>query len=147
MYFLMAEEEEDQSQQQEEESTVPARKKWQEVEVTDPDGTVRIEERMYNKHGAYITKIKKGNAIQKLPRKRQIPELDILLAEILGLENKDGNTVAKRILAALAKKAVNGDIRAAELLLDRGYGKAQQNINVNKTEKQFIIIGSKKIEF
>jgi hypothetical protein len=53
--------------------------------------------------------------------------LDKLLAEVLG-EEKDGIEAAKAILMALRAKATKGDVRAAEVLLDRAYGKAKQNI-------------------
>lgn len=79
-------------------------------------------------------------------RIKKIPELEILLADILS-EEKNGVSAAKLILAALRKKAINGDTRAAELLMDRAWGKAKQEINVNKTERQFIVIGTQKIEF
>lgn len=76
-----------------------------------------------------------------------LPDLPTLLAEIMG-EKKNGITAAKLILAALRKRAVAGDVRAAELLLDRSYGKTPDNINLNKTEKQIILIaGGQKLEF
>ena len=60
-------------------------------------------------------------------RPKTVPALDVLLAEILG-EEQNGIDAAKAILMALRAKAVKGDIRAAEVLLDRAYGKAQQYI-------------------
>lgn len=60
-------------------------------------------------------------------RPKKLPELDKLLADVLG-EDKDGIEAAKAILMALRAKATKGDVRAAEVLLDRAYGKAQQNI-------------------
>lgn len=62
-------------------------------------------------------------------RKPKLPEIDALLAEILG-EEKDGITAAQAILAALRSKATKGDIRAAEVLMDRAYGKAKQQMDV-----------------
>jgi hypothetical protein len=56
--------------------------------------------------------------------------LDKLLADVLG-EEKDGVTAAEAILKALRAKAAKGDIRAAEVLLDRGYGKAKQQVDMN----------------
>ena len=60
----------------------------------------------------------------------KIPTLEILLAEVLGEERK-GVVAAKAILSALRNKALKGDTRAAELLLDRAYGKAKQTIDQN----------------
>ncbi len=58
---------------------------------------------------------------------KKLPSLDILIADVLGT---DGSNVsdAERILRALVSKALKGDVRAAELLLDRGYGKILQKI-------------------
>lgn len=60
-------------------------------------------------------------------RPKKIPDLHILLANVLG-DEKDGKTAAEAILMALRAKATKGDVRAAELLLDRAYGKAKQEI-------------------
>jgi hypothetical protein len=70
---------------------------------------------------------KKGQSGNLKGRPQKLPELDKLLAEILG-EDKEGISAAKAILMALRAKAAKGDIRAAELLLDRAYGKAKQHI-------------------
>lgn len=69
----------------------------------------------------------KGESGNPNGRPKKIPELDKLLADILG-EEKDGITAAQAILMALRKKATSGDIRAAEVLLDRTYGKPKQTI-------------------
>ena len=71
-----------------------------------------------------FVKGKSGNPKGKAPK---IPGLDKLLAEVLG-EETDGIEAAKAILMALRLKATKGDVRAAEVLLDRAYGKAKQNI-------------------
>ena len=68
---------------------------------------------------------KKGESGNPKGRVPKIPELDKLLAEVLG-EEKDGIEAAKAILMALRLKATKGDVRAAEVLLDRAYGKAKQ---------------------
>lgn len=68
--------------------------------------------------------------INKEGRPKKLPELDKLLADVLG-EEKDGTTAAEAILKALRAKATKGDIRAAEVLLERAYGKAKQNIDIN----------------
>jgi hypothetical protein len=70
---------------------------------------------------------KKGQSGNPNGRPKKLPELDKLLADVLG-EEKDGVTAAEAILKALRAKAAKGDIRAAEVLLDRGYGKAKQSV-------------------
>lgn len=77
---------------------------------------------------------------------KKLPELTELIAKVLG-EEKDGRTAAEAILQALRAKAARGDVRAAEVLMDRAYGKAKQEIKVDTTEKQFIVIGGQRIEF
>ena len=66
---------------------------------------------------------------------KKLPEIDKLLADVLG-EEKDGIEAAKAILMALRAKATKGDVRAAEVLLDRAYGKAKQEINQNVTNNE-----------
>ena len=78
-----------------------------------------------NEHKGYF---KKGQSGNPNGRPRKLPELDKLLADVLG-EDKDGIEAAKAILMALRAKATKGDVRAAEVLLDRAYGKAKQTIN------------------
>ena len=74
-------------------------------------------------------KWKKGQSGNPAGRPKKLPELRELLANVLG-DSKDGKTAAEAILMALRTKAVRGDVRAAELLLDRAYGKPKQDIDV-----------------
>lgn len=69
----------------------------------------------------------------------KLPQLDVLLAEVLG-EEKEGISAAKVILMALRKKATMGDVRAAEVLLDRAFGKAKQNIGLDSDSPIQIIV-------
>ncbi len=71
---------------------------------------------------------KKGESGNPNGRPRKLPELDKLLADVLG-EEKDGISAAELILKALRLKAAKGDVRAIEVMLDRAYGKAPQTIN------------------
>ena len=73
------------------------------------------------------TQFQKGVSGNLKGRTKIIPQLDVLLADVLG-EEKDGIEAAKAILMALRAKAVKGDVRAAEVLLDRAYGKASQSL-------------------
>ena len=82
--------------------------------------------------GKKFTKGKSGNPSG---RPKEIPELKAILANVLG-DEKDGKTAMEAILMGLRSKAVKGDVRAAELLLDRAYGKARFDIDMelNVTE-------------
>ena len=68
---------------------------------------------------------RKGQSGNPKGRPKKIPELDKLLADVLG-EEKNGIIAAEAILKGLLSKATKGDVRAAEVLLDRAYGKAKQ---------------------
>jgi hypothetical protein len=76
------------------------------------------------------TQFSKDNQPEKNGRKPKLPQLDILLADVLG-EDKDGIEAAKAILMALRAKATKGDVRAAEVLLERAYGKSKQIVDLN----------------
>jgi hypothetical protein len=58
----------------------------------------------------------------------KLPEIDQILAKVLG-NDELGATEAEQILQALKDRAKKGDVRAAEVLLDRAYGKAKQAID------------------
>jgi hypothetical protein len=69
-------------------------------------------------------KFVKGQSGNPKRKPHKIPELRELLANVLG-DEKDGKSAAEAILMALRNKAIKGDVRAAELLLDRAYGKVK----------------------
>jgi hypothetical protein len=64
----------------------------------------------------------------------------VLLANVLGKEGKDGLTAAEEILMALHARAKKGDTRAAEVLLDRAYGKPKQTTDTNITSTEPLVI-------
>lgn len=72
----------------------------------------------------------KGQSGNPKGRTPKLPEIDALMAEILG-DDKDGITAAKAILMKLRQKATGGDLKAAEMLLDRGYGRPKQSADLN----------------
>jgi len=76
--------------------------------------------------------------INKAGRPKKLPELDVLMAEVLGAE-KNNKSAMLLILSALCRKAQRGDVRAAELLMDRGYGKltTKQDTNLNMNFKEW----------
>jgi len=77
---------------------------------------------------------KPGETHNPKGRPKKLPKLDDLMADILG-EEKDGITAARAILMAIRAKASKGDIRAAEVLFDRGYGKAKQHTDITTNGK------------
>jgi hypothetical protein len=58
----------------------------------------------------------------------KLPDLKEAIAKVLA-EEKDGLTALDAILKALRAKAAKGDVRAAQELLDRGFGRAKQSID------------------
>lgn len=73
-------------------------------------------------------KFKKGVSGNPNGRPKRLPKLDDLLSDILGGE-QDEDSEAHAILTRLVKDAKSGNTKAAEILLDRAYGKAQQSID------------------
>ena len=67
-------------------------------------------------------------------RPKKLPKLDELLAEVLG-DTEEGKTQAQKILEAMRKKATLGDVKAAQLLLDRGYGKVKEQVDITTNDQ------------
>jgi hypothetical protein len=84
---------------------------------------------MPNPENIAAHKFKKGQTGNPNGRPRKLPIIDDLLAEVLG-DEQNGETIAKAILTKLSKKAIAGDVRAAEIILDRAYGKSKQAIDL-----------------
>jgi hypothetical protein len=72
---------------------------------------------------------KKGQSGNPKGRPKKLPDLKEVLINVLA-ETKEGKMAIEAILMAMRQKALKGDVRAAELLLDRGYGKAKQEHDV-----------------
>lgn len=80
-------------------------------------------------------KKKKGNLIPFKPgkdkrrnlkgRPKKLPEIDKLLIDVLGEKNEDGITKVEQILLKVAAKALSGNLMAADMLLNRAYGKTK----------------------
>jgi hypothetical protein len=68
----------------------------------------------------------------------KLPDLEEAMRAVLG-EEKEGKTALVAILAALRAKAAKGDIRAAELLLNRGYGLPKQKVQLSSDPEQPVI--------
>jgi|APGre2960657404_1045060.scaffolds.fasta_scaffold70636_2 hypothetical protein len=76
---------------------------------------------------ANLKPFKKGQSGNPNGRPK-LPDIRDALAKILA-DEKDGYTALEATLMALRAKAVRGDIRAAEALLDRAFGKPKQAID------------------
>ena len=62
-----------------------------------------------------------------------LPDLKEAMAKLLS-GDKDGKTALESVLDALYNKALKGDVRAAQELMDRGFGKSQQNITTKEEQ-------------
>jgi hypothetical protein len=68
---------------------------------------------------------KKGESGNPSGRPPKLPEIDEMLARVLQTKTHNGLSRAENILRLMAIKAET-DVRAAELILDRAYGKIKQ---------------------
>jgi len=82
------------------------------------------------RHKENLKNFPKGKSGNPNGRPPKLPQLDELMAEVLG-EEKDGKSAAQAILSALRAKAAKGDVRAAELLLNRAYGKVKESLEID----------------
>ena len=78
---------------------------------------------------------KKGQSGNPKGRPKKLPEITALLDKVLG-ETVGGISEAEKIMRRLIIRAKAGDVRAAEVLLDRAYGKPKQSIDM-KTKVAF----------
>lgn len=78
---------------------------------------------------------KKGDKrINRQGRPLKIRSLDELLRDVLD-EDMNGRQAMELVLIALRKKAMAGDTRAAELLMDRRYGKLKTTSEIDVTSQ------------
>jgi hypothetical protein len=68
--------------------------------------------------------------INKKGAPKKLPDIRVLVANILG-EEKDGKTAAEAILMKLRQMAAQGNLKAAEMLLNRGYGLPKQTVELS----------------
>jgi hypothetical protein len=66
---------------------------------------------------------------RNLDGRPKLPDISQAIAGVLG-EEKDGKTALDAVLMALRSKAVKGDVRAAELLMDRAFGKSRNHTDI-----------------
>ena len=86
-----------------------------------------------------LKSFKKGQTGNPNGRPKKLPAIDELLDKVLGTDGS-GKSEAEAILNALKAKAKRGDVRAAELLLDRAYGKAKQAIQMSGDKENPLFI-------
>lgn len=60
----------------------------------------------------------------------KLPSMKTIMESVLG-DIKDGKSAAEAIMMAMRNKAIKGDVRAAEFIIDRAYGKAKENIELS----------------
>ena len=92
-----------------------------------------------------LTPFPKGVSGNPNGRPRKLPKIDDLLSDILGAED-DKDSEAYAILHSLMKQAKGGNVKAAEILLDRAYGKAKQSIDHTSKGEAFNIKDLLKFE-
>jgi hypothetical protein len=79
----------------------------------------------------------KGKSGNPGGRSRRTLVTDSIVRELnAAAEDGDGNK-ARQLAKALVKKAIDGDTRAADIVLERVEGKAEQTINVRRTIREF----------
>ena len=87
------------------------------------------------------------------PGRPKLPDLKEIMAKVLGGQTEEGRTEAEAIIEAMKRKAKSGDVKATQLLLDRGFGKVKESLDIttdgekiNKPSIQIEIITTKKDE-
>lgn len=83
---------------------------------------------MEGRNGGKLKPFKKGKSGNPKGRPK-MPNIKDAIAVILA-DEKEGKTALDAILMALRAKAVKGDVRAAQELLDRAYGKSKQIVDM-----------------
>lgn len=93
---------------------------------------------------------KKGQSGNPAGRPPKLPGIDDILAKVMGETDTEGLTRTEKILRKMAIKAET-DCRAAELILERGYGKVKNitdlSLNIEQlTDSELDLIISKLLK-
>jgi hypothetical protein len=64
------------------------------------------------------------------PGRPKLPDLKEIMAKVLGAETAEGRTEAEAIIEALKRQAKAGNVKASQLLLDRGFGKVKESLDI-----------------
>lgn len=70
--------------------------------------------------------------INRKGRPRKLPELEELIVELLG--ERGSESQMREILKTLIELAVGGNIRAAEMILTRAYGKPKETVEITSND-------------
>lgn len=73
-------------------------------------------------------KLKTGNTVNVTGRPPILPDIRKAMAIILGKEVTPDKTQLDLLMGRLMELAMDGDTKAAQILLDRGYGKALEKV-------------------
>ena len=84
---------------------------------------------MGGRNGGTLKRVKKGEVLNPKGRPKKLPALDALIAEVLS-DEQNGMSAAEAILKVMRQKAIKGDLKAAEMLLNRAYGKPKEHMDV-----------------
>lgn len=97
----------------------------------------------FQKGHKYGNRFSMDNQPKENGRPKKLPNLEKILASVLGKEDDNGVTEAQKIIEKLTDQAQKGNVRASEIIIDRGWGKPKQfvenvntNINSEMTEEQ-----------
>lgn len=60
----------------------------------------------------------------------KLPSMKTIMDSVLG-DIQNGKSAAEAIMMAMRNKAIKGDVRAAEFIIDRAYGKAKESIELS----------------
>ena len=91
---------------------------------------------MANNQNLKNHQFKKGQSGNPLGRKAGLPSLKNAIAEMLGEGNEE---VLKLILEAQLKKAIKGDLKTAQFLIERAYGKPSAQIELTEQPKPIVV--------
>lgn len=79
---------------------------------------------------------KPGESGNPAGRPKEPPALKATLATVLA-DKVNGQSTLETILRAMVARAVKGDVRAAQELLDRAFGKSKQSVDISAESKSF----------
>ncbi len=87
----------------------------------------------------------KGQSGNPKGRPQKLPAIDEVLSKVLNENGSNGLTRAENILRKMAIKAET-DVRAAELILDRAYGRPRQQVeNINNYVNPFSTLTDREL--